>query len=57
MPGMGFKIIQKTKVVGGIWNTNVRVLITMGAGDGYMDLLFSLLLYIFENSQNKFSKN
>lgn len=57
MPGMGFKIIQKTKVVGGIWNTNVRVLITMGAGDGYMDLLFSLLLYVFENSQNKFSTN
>lgn len=57
MPGMGFKIIQKTKVVGGMWNTNVRVLITMGAGDGYMDLLFSLLLYVFENSQNKFSTN
>lgn len=38
MPGMGFKIIQKTKVVGGIWNTNVRVLITMGAGDGYIIL-------------------
>ena len=53
MSGIDFKSTRGTKVVGGIWNISSRVLLTMGASNGYMVLLFSLLLYVFENSQKK----
>ena len=56
MSGIDFKSTWGTKVVGGIWNISSRVLLTMGASNGYMGLLFSLLLYVFENSQKKKKK-
>ena len=57
MSGIDFKSTRGTKVVGGIWNISSRVLLTMGASNGYMVLLFSLLLYVFENSQKKKKKS
>ena len=57
MSGIDFKSTWGTKVVGGIWNISSRVLLTMGASNGYMGLLFSLLLYVFENSQKKKKKS
>ena len=45
------------KVVRGRWNISSRVLLTRGASKEYMGLLFSLLLYVFENSQKKKKRN
>lgn len=47
LSGIRLKIIQENKVMGGIWNDNIRVLITVKAGDWYMELYHSVCFCIY----------